>query len=160
MKHWIGLPKDRSRSFLFALVFLVIGVSIVLQNPFDSAYPVANNNLQFWSLNLTEKCDDALKKILWGLECLADERILDLAEKPEVRKVPGLDCKAGAAYVKGDFGWKSVRSAWKNAHGSCPDEHEVEAHADFSIARKFPEVGHDFDIQKIDWWSFWPRFVM
>jgi hypothetical protein len=67
------------------LLFMIV-LSIVFQNPFDSADPVAKNDLQFRRLNLVQKCDNALKKVLWVFERLADERSLEMPKKPEVRR--------------------------------------------------------------------------
>jgi hypothetical protein len=75
-----------------------------------------------------------------------------MAENPEVRKCQVWTERRGGHMYKVIVDEKVFGRLPKSAHGSCPDEHEVEAHGDFSIPGTFFEVGYDFDVQKIDWW--------
>jgi hypothetical protein len=63
-----------------------------LKNPFDPAYPVVENEMQFRRLYFIHKVRDVLKKSFRTLERLTDNRSSHLAEKPEVTR-----CKVGTA---------------------------------------------------------------
>jgi hypothetical protein len=68
------------------IALLVIVVPIILQNPSDLVYPVAENDLQWGRWNLIQKCRDDFQKFLWLIKCMSNERILDMTEKEEVRR--------------------------------------------------------------------------
>jgi hypothetical protein len=64
------------------------------EDSFHSLAPVVTNELQFKGLNLIQKLDDRVKKLINIIEFTTCKRCFDMGEKPEV-------------------GWCQVRTAWR-----------------------------------------------
>jgi hypothetical protein len=70
--------------FLETIASPVVVVSIVLENPSDSLDPEVENDFQFCRLNFIQKLGDCLEKLFWLVGRPACQRILHMAEEPEV----------------------------------------------------------------------------
>jgi hypothetical protein len=66
-------------------------VSIAIQHPLHSLYPVVKDEFQFRSLNFTQKFLNASEKILWPGECCPANAAFIC---PKSQNVPSQDCKA------------------------------------------------------------------
>jgi hypothetical protein len=62
----------------------VIRVSIADKDSFVSFDPVVENKLQFRGLNLTQKHNECLKRLIDSIEYTNCKRCFDVDEKPEV----------------------------------------------------------------------------
>jgi hypothetical protein len=69
-----GIPERTLPRKFRRYSFLVI----IAHDPFHSFNPVVKNKLQFSGLNLIQKLDDHLKKLINIIECTSWKRCLDM----------------------------------------------------------------------------------